>query len=225
MPKLLSWIAFLMLAVFTTSAASVASAQQGTGGEQPPMPVTVVTVAASDVVLTSVLPGRVAASGVAEVRPQVSGIITERLFDEGSAVEQGAPLYRIDPASYEAAKAAAATGLAQAEAQQRAAVREEERQKELRERNVTSQQVLDDAISAVEIAEAAVKVAEAQVLAATIDIESLREHRSRCNHNTWVDVRTEGFKQIYENPVYPANQFPSGRPPKNARSMARASLR
>ncbi|GJL95698.1 MAG: hypothetical protein DHS20C05_21030 [Hyphococcus sp.] len=54
-----------------------------------------------------------------------------------------------------------------------------------------------------------------QVLAATIDIEGLREHRSRCNHNTWVDVRTEGFKQIYENPIYPANQFPSGRPPKN----------
>ena len=57
--------------------------------------------------------------------------------------------------------------------------------------------------------------AQEQVLAATIDIESLREHRSRCNHNTWVDVRTEGFKQIYENPIYPANQFPRGRPPKN----------
>ncbi|MEL7028468.1 MAG: nitrilase, partial [Pseudomonadota bacterium] len=56
---------------------------------------------------------------------------------------------------------------------------------------------------------------EEQVLAATIDIDALREHRSRCNHNTWVDVRTEGFKQIYENPIYPANQFPSGRPPKN----------
>lgn len=56
---------------------------------------------------------------------------------------------------------------------------------------------------------------EEQVLAATIDIESLREHRSRCNHNTWVDVRTEGFKQIYEKPIYPPNQFPSGRPPRN----------
>lgn len=53
-----------------------------------------------------------------------------------------------------------------------------------------------------------------QVIAATIDIESLREHRSRCNHNTWVDVRTEGFRQIYENPIYPPNQFPSGRPPR-----------
>ncbi|MEM7278098.1 MAG: nitrilase-related carbon-nitrogen hydrolase [Pseudomonadota bacterium] len=53
-----------------------------------------------------------------------------------------------------------------------------------------------------------------QVIGATIDIESLREHRSRCNHNTWVDLRTEGFKEIYENPIYPANQFPSGKPPK-----------
>ncbi len=55
---------------------------------------------------------------------------------------------------------------------------------------------------------------EEQVMGVTIDIESLREHRSRCNHNTWVDVRTEGFKQIYENPIYPANQFPSGKPPR-----------
>jgi predicted amidohydrolase len=53
-----------------------------------------------------------------------------------------------------------------------------------------------------------------QVLGVTIDIESLREHRSRCNHNTWVDVRTEGFRQIYEKPIYPANQFPSGKPPR-----------
>ena len=56
---------------------------------------------------------------------------------------------------------------------------------------------------------------EEQVLAVTIDIESLREHRSRCNHNTWIDLRTEGFRQIYEKPIYPPNQFPAGRPPKN----------
>ena len=53
-----------------------------------------------------------------------------------------------------------------------------------------------------------------QVLAATIDIEALREHRSRCNHNCWVDVRTEGFRQIYDKPIYPANQFPTGKPPR-----------
>lgn len=53
-----------------------------------------------------------------------------------------------------------------------------------------------------------------QVLAVTVDIEALRHYRSRTNHNTWVDVRTEGFRQIYDNPIYPANQFPSGKPPR-----------
>ena len=53
-----------------------------------------------------------------------------------------------------------------------------------------------------------------QVLAATIDIEALRNHRSRTIHNCWVDVRTEGFRQIYENPIYPPNRFPSGNPPR-----------
>ncbi len=56
---------------------------------------------------------------------------------------------------------------------------------------------------------------EEQVLAVTIDVDSLREHRSRCNHNTWIDLRTEGFRQIYDRPIYPPNRFPSGHPPKN----------
>lgn len=54
-----------------------------------------------------------------------------------------------------------------------------------------------------------------QVLAVTVDIEALRHYRSRTNHNTWVDVRTEGFRQMYDNPIYPANQFPSGKPPRS----------
>ena len=53
-----------------------------------------------------------------------------------------------------------------------------------------------------------------QVLAVTMDIEALRQYRTRTNHNCWVDVRTEGFKQIYTNPIYPPNRFPSGNPPK-----------
>ncbi len=56
---------------------------------------------------------------------------------------------------------------------------------------------------------------EEQVLAAIIDIEALREHRTRINHNMWVDVRTEAFRQIYEDPIYPPNLFPSGTPPRN----------
>ncbi|WP_371169271.1 nitrilase-related carbon-nitrogen hydrolase [Aliiroseovarius sp. 2305UL8-7] len=56
---------------------------------------------------------------------------------------------------------------------------------------------------------------EEQVLSVTIDIEAQREHRTRINHNTWVDVRTEAFRQIYEEPIYPPNLFPSGNPPRN----------
>ena len=146
-------------------------AQQSGAGTRPPTPVTVVTLKAQDVTLTSTLPGRVTASGIAEVRPQVSGIVIERIFEEGRPVAKGDPLYRIDPATYQAAKAAAEASLAQAEAQLRSARREEARQKELRDRNVASQQAFDDAVAARDVAEAAVKVAEAQVLATTIDLD------------------------------------------------------
>ena len=54
-----------------------------------------------------------------------------------------------------------------------------------------------------------------QVIGATLDIEGLREHRSRINHNMWIDVRTEGFREIYETPIYPPNLFPKGKPPRN----------
>jgi hypothetical protein len=53
-----------------------------------------------------------------------------------------------------------------------------------------------------------------QILAATLDIESLREHRSIANHNMWVDVRTEGFREMYEQTIYPPNLFPPGKPPR-----------
>lgn len=137
----------------------------------PPSPVTVVTLEANDVTLTAPLPGRVAASSEAQVRPQVSGLILERLFVEGRPVEKGDLLYRIDAASYEAQKTAAEAQLAQANASLRAAQLEFDRQQELKSRSVVSQQNLDNAISALEIAKANVKVAEAQVLAAEIDLE------------------------------------------------------
>nr|WP_322865325.1 efflux RND transporter periplasmic adaptor subunit [Aquicoccus sp. G2-2]MEA1112566.1 efflux RND transporter periplasmic adaptor subunit [Aquicoccus sp. G2-2] len=142
-------------------------AQQG----QATPTVTVVTLEGQNITLTARLPGRVAASRIAEVRPQVSGIITKRLFDEGKAVEAGAALYRIDPASYEARMAAAQAGLAQARASLSIASRDASRQEELRSRNVTSQQALDDALAKREVAQAAVKVAEANVLAARIDLD------------------------------------------------------
>ncbi|ALG89624.1 MULTISPECIES: efflux RND transporter periplasmic adaptor subunit [Actibacterium] len=139
--------------------------------DRPPTPVTVVTLAEQDVTLTSILPGRVVASGVAEVRPQVAGIITERLFEEGSFVTQGDELYRIDPASYEAQVAAATAAVAQAEATLSSAQKESDRMQALLERRVVSQQNLDDANAIRDAAAAALQVAQAQLLAANIDLD------------------------------------------------------
>ncbi|PJE35133.1 efflux RND transporter periplasmic adaptor subunit [Pseudooceanicola lipolyticus] len=147
---------------------ATASAQQGSA---PPPTVTVVTLEASDVTLTAKLPGRVEASRMAEVRPQVSGIITERLFEEGKPVAAGDALYKINSASYAAQKAAAEAALAQAQASLNSAEREAARQQQLRSRAVTSQQVLDDALGARDVAAAAVKVAEANLMSARIDLE------------------------------------------------------
>lgn len=140
-------------------------------GQQPPTPVTVVTLRAEDVPLTTTLPGRVTASAEAEVRPQVNGIVTERLFEEGSHVAVGAPLFRIDPTTYQAAVAQAEAAVAQARAQAQNARREAERVGALRDRRVASESSTDSAIAARDAAEAAVKVAQAQLRTATIELE------------------------------------------------------
>src|SRR6056297_690510 len=142
-------------------------AQQG-GGQ--PTQVTVVTLEPQTVTLTATLPGRVAASAQAEVRPQVNGIITERLFQEGAHVDANDPLYRIDSATYDAAVQQARAGVSQAQAQLGAAEREAERLKELQARSVASEQALDDAQSARDSALAALELARAQLNAAEIEL-------------------------------------------------------
>lgn len=169
-PRLTAF-ALLTATLFAQAAGAQAQAQnQAQNQDRPPTPVTVVTLAAQDITLTAKLPGRVAASGVAEVRPQVSGLITDRLFTEGRPVTEGDPLYRIDDARYQAQKAAADAALAQAQASLTAAEREAARQQTLRDKSVTSQQNLDDALAQRDIAAAAVQVARANVLAAEIDL-------------------------------------------------------
>ncbi|MAU52894.1 MAG: efflux transporter periplasmic adaptor subunit [Roseovarius sp.] len=154
----------LILSCWAVVVPVAASAQQN------PVPVTVVTVEPQDITLTSLLPGRVAASAEAEVRPQVNGIITERLFEEGADVSEGDPLYRIDSATYEATVRQARASVAQAEAQLRAAEREARRLVELRSRNVASEQALDEAVSARDSAEAAVELARARLNSAEIEL-------------------------------------------------------
>lgn len=143
---------------------------QAPGGGRPPQPVTVVTLHAQDVTLTSSLPGRVVASGEAEVRPQVGGIIKERLFKEGGHVAEGDPLYRIDAESYEAAVAQAEAQVAQAEATLRGLQLDEERIRKLVERRVGTQSDLDAAVASRDSAEAALKAAKAALTTAEISL-------------------------------------------------------
>jgi membrane fusion protein (multidrug efflux system) len=158
----------LCMSLVTAMVTSAASAQQQ---ERPPTPVTVVTLKSETVTVTSTLPGRVVASGVAEVRPQVNGIIVERLFEEGSKVQEGDVLYRIDPATYRAQVVAAEAAVNQAQVSLDSANRELKRMEELRKSNVASEQAVDTAQSTRDGADAALQVAKAQLLAANIDLD------------------------------------------------------
>ncbi|ETX27930.1 efflux RND transporter periplasmic adaptor subunit [Roseivivax isoporae] len=160
-----------IVALAASCALASPSLAQGQGGEAPPPAVEVVEVAPETVTLTATLPGRVAALDEAEVRPQVAGIIVERLFREGGRVEAGDVLYRIDPATYEASLAEARASVAQAEAQLNAAVKEAERLQALQSRNIASQQALEDAVAARDSAEAALQLAEARRAQAEIELD------------------------------------------------------
>ncbi len=137
----------------------------------PPAGVTVVTVQPQSLTLTTTLPGRVRASASAEVRPQVNGIITERLFTEGTEVSEGDILYRIDRTTYEASLAQAQASLNQAQTQLVSTQRDFDRMSTLREKGVNSKQAFDDATASRDSADAAVKVAEAQLKSAQIELD------------------------------------------------------
>jgi membrane fusion protein (multidrug efflux system) len=89
---------------------------QAAGGTPAATPVSVIVASTEAVRLTTELPGRTAAYMVAEVRPQVSGIVQRRMFTEGSEVTEGQTLYQIEPASYRATLESARAGLSRAEA-------------------------------------------------------------------------------------------------------------
>jgi len=148
-------------------------APQGPPPSGPPE-VAVVVVKPEPVVINTELPGRVSAYLIAEVRPQVSGIIQKRLFTEGSDVKVGEVLYQIDPATYEAAYAAARATLARAEANVMSIRNRVERYKELVTINAVSQQDLDDASAVLKQAEADIESGKAAVETARINLAYTR---------------------------------------------------
>lgn len=120
--------------------------------------------------LTSALPGRVSPLVLAEVRPQVDGIITERLFEEGSMVQKGQTLYRIDAAPYRSAYAAARASLNEAKAQESVLGLLEKRQRSLTLGLSISRQALDDTISQHGQARSRVSKAQAELEKAAINL-------------------------------------------------------
>ncbi len=146
--------------------------------------VAVITVEPQRVALTTELPGRTAAYRVAEIRPQVSGLILKRQFEEGSEVKAGQVLYQIDPAPFEAALenavashtasrkaaeraraalAAGTAGIARQEAAREFARKNRERFEESFEENAVSAGQRDQAVTEAKVAEATLTAVEAQV--------------------------------------------------------------
>jgi len=136
--------------------------------------VSVLTLAPQPLTLNTELAGRTAPYLVAEVRPQVSGIVKERLFEEGGRVKAGQTLYRIDAATYEAELESAKAGLAKAQANVATARLKAQRFDELVAIDAVSKQARDDASTALKQAEADVATAKAAVKAAQINVDYAR---------------------------------------------------
>ena len=162
----------LFLAILLVPLTSCDKKPAAAGGMPPGgMPeVAVITVQTQHVALTTELSGRAAASQIAEVRPQVGGIIQNRLFTEGSDVKAGDVLYQIDPASYQAAYDGAAAALAKTQANVAPVRLKAERYKELLASEAVSKQDYDDISAAQKLAEADIELAKAALETARINL-------------------------------------------------------
>lgn len=145
-------------------------AKAGTGGPQP-VPVVLATVARSDVPIWLTGIGSVQASSTVTIRPRVGGVLDEVAFSEGSLVQSGDVLARIDPRPYRAALAQAAAKKAQDEAQAANAKRELERIRELVASEAESQRALDQQESTLAQLTAQVAADQASLDAAQLDLD------------------------------------------------------
>ncbi|MBB3221958.1 efflux RND transporter periplasmic adaptor subunit [Pseudoduganella umbonata] len=169
-------ILFLACAAALTAGCDSDKQQQAgaPGGKMPPPQVAVYTVKQEALPVVTELPGRTSAFQIAEVRPQVAGIVQKRLFTEGADVKAGTQLYQIDPATYQATFSAAKAALARAEANLLTAGPKVKRYRELVEIEGVSRQDYDDAVAAEAQARADVESARAQLQTARINVEYTR---------------------------------------------------
>ncbi|KVW94249.1 efflux RND transporter periplasmic adaptor subunit [Thiobacillus denitrificans] len=164
-------LGFALASVFLLAACGGNEQQNAAGaaGQTAPV-VTVLTVQVESVPVASELPGRTTPYLIAELRPQVTGIVKQRLFKEGSEVKAGQVLYQIDPATYQAATDSARASLARAEANLDAARLKAERYAELVKIEAVSKQANEESVAAMKQAQADVGSAKAALDRARIDL-------------------------------------------------------
>jgi membrane fusion protein (multidrug efflux system) len=165
-------VPFILVGLLLTGCGKSSQGSGPQGGGAPE--VGIVVLKEERVAITTELPGRTSAYLVAEVRPQVNGIIKKRSFNEGADVTAGDVLYQIDPAPYQAAYDNAKAALARAEAHVPAVRVRTERYKELLNIKAVSQQDYDDAEASLKQAVADVEVGKAAVETARINLAYTR---------------------------------------------------
>ncbi|MGO1297615.1 MAG: efflux RND transporter periplasmic adaptor subunit [Vibrio sp.] len=173
MTKVLPKYRNTMIAIGLAVALTGCDKEPSKPNNQTPQAVTVdtVTIHPQSVEITDQLPGRTSAYRIAEVRPQVEGIITKRLFVEGSKVNKGDVLYQIDPATYEAKLASAKADLASAEATEQRSKLQATRYEGLVKNRAISQQDYEDAMATYRANKAAVMASKAAVKTAQINLD------------------------------------------------------
>jgi len=159
-----------VLAALSLLAGCGGGAPAGPPGGRPAPQVTVVTLKSQPVTLTREFPGRTNAFLVAEVRPQVSGIVKQRLFTEGALVKAGQPLYEIDDAIYRAQYNSAQATLQKAQANEQATRLAADRSRDLVKIDAVSAQDNDNAVAAFGQAQADVAAGQAAVTNAAVNL-------------------------------------------------------
>lgn len=143
---------------------------QAAGQQRPPQHVKVIVAEPTSYEVTTSLPARTSAYRIAEIRPQVGGIILKREFQEGQNVKAGQSLYQIDPATYQAAYNKAKADLASAEANAKIASLTVNRYKPLLNTKSISRQDYDEAVAKAAQADASVQIAQAALDSAEINL-------------------------------------------------------
>jgi membrane fusion protein (multidrug efflux system) len=163
--------AAVSLSISLLALALSACGQKQDAGPPPGKPkVGVVTLKSEPVSLSTELPGRTTAYRVAEVRPQVNGIIQKRLFVEGGEVKAGAQLYQIDPSLYQADLDSKRAAVERAQAQLQTSTLLAQRYKPLAEARAVSRQTYDDAVATRQQAQADVTAGKAAVETSRINL-------------------------------------------------------